>query len=715
MANDPNVIDPTTLEQTADATDQLTESTKRATDQYRQLSLELNDLERRLSTLQRTQQGNSKEAKNLGQDIENVKKQMDDLRPSVSAAVVAMEGARQVSEEISRNFGGTNTASMDLHRSMGELTKSLLGAGAAGALLGSNVGRALLQPFSNAVDVVKAMSPTLGTLNEVFHAHAAAQNMVNVGYLGLGKSMDEFKGRGTLVIDAVQKTAAQFFFTGQEQQKFIETTRAVPGALDSVTTSATNVGKNMTQMAQYMLIARGAGIEMGKAAEILSKSYLNFGEGAMPKVAEAFVKFKAAAAAGGTSVEVASKAIEEASAPLAIFGTKIAEASNVWLTFKNALKDVPVAQVGQMTQAISTGIAGMNLNAQAFVAQMSGMSRGAGALAGALRMELEMRQPGGMERNLERVQKAISSLTGGRILTLQEATDNPALAMQFQMQRQMVQQTLGVSAAPQQSRILEVLQNVEKGGITTAAANKNMQDLMADGQKAQSASTTAMEKTAMGVGRTVNILTSLTNIESAAGDKLAEIGKALGARGVGTRTRQADVMRAARAVPAAGRAAASTASRELLQIGREVATMSAGIRDAFRAESRQRFQMARRAIGKEPPIEVDRPARPGTEMQITPLPTATGLPFAPRGASATMLPIFRRQPEPEMPMAPTAGRTESAGGRTRGRRQMSDIETEAYVAEPLIPESITVKVVCEQCGHKLGQQIENLSRENRGG
>jgi hypothetical protein len=422
--------------------------------------------------------------------------------------------------------------------------------------------------------------------------------------------------------------------------------------------------------------------------------------------------------------------IKAASAPFAIFGAKITEAQNVWVTFKTALKDVPVAQVGQLTQTVSQGIAGMNLNTQAFVAQMSGMARGASALGGALRMELEMREPGGMEKNLERVQQAISKLGGGRIITLQEAAQNPAMEMQFQMQRQLAGQMLGVQGSGQQSRVLEVLQGVEKGGMTSATASKSMQDLMSDGQKAQNASTTAMEKTAMGVGRTNSLLRELSGIEKAAGDQLARIGDRLGARGVGTQLRESDVAAATRAVPAAGRAALRAAGRAGTRIGRDTKTIGTGVAKGLRAEKRERGWLASKAIGREPPIEVDRPARRDQRRIARALPAATRQPLPLFGGTGDdafsmfnsqaqgrtrttdmMSPMFHRRPELKLPDADA----EERGGRfgRAGRGAGQEVEAEVR-AEPLVPENITVKVICEQCNHKLAEKIERLSQEGRG-
>jgi len=708
MADDPNTVDPELLQASSQAADKAAAS-------YAKLSREKEALIDKMTTLKRVYGDNSKQVKELQEEIDGISKSMAKLTPSLDAAQLAFIKAKEAAQAVSRSVADmrerlseTAVSSLGLDKSMLQLQQSLVGAGIAGLMLASDTGKALLQPFSEAKDVIGAMSPDLLKLNEVFSKHAQAQDLVNIGYLGLGKSMDEVSGRGNLVIDSIQKTAAQFFISGETQKRFVEATRMVPGALDAVTTAARGTGQNMTQLAQYLLVARGAGIDATEAAKLLNTSFKDFGEARLPEVAKALVDFKNAAAVGGVSVEIASSQIQQASAPLAIFGRHISEAQNLWTTFKTSLTGVPVSQVGELTRVVSSGIAGMSLNTQAFVAQMSGMARGASALGGALRMELEMRQEGGMEKNLERVQQAISRLGGGRIITLQEAANSPALEMQFQLQRQLAGQMLGVQGSAQQSRVLEVLQNVEKGGITSAAASKDMQSLMSDGQKAQNASTTAAEKTAMGIGRMNEFMRRLVDIESAAGSKLAGIGEALGARSVGERLSHLDVTRASRSIPMAGRAIRSVAGSAFARIEEEGQAYRRGFIGAGSAEARRTAWMARRTVSGEAPIN---PSRPMEQFMAEPLRPAldnrSNSAFAGTGA----MPIFYRKPELEIPKAAEGGAEPTR--KTGGRAQNTEAET--YIAEPIKSETIDVHIICKDCLRKEVRKIVRGAGREFGG
>jgi len=670
--------------------------------------------------------------------LDQVTAAFDRLKSKMGETATFFLGAQGDINTLRKNLEGTALGAGDFTKSLSDLTTKMLGAGAAGLLLGTNTGRALLQPFSDSNMVASVFGHTLGTLNEVFRKHAQAQDLVNVGYLALGRSMADIRGRGDLMIDAVQKITAQFFIAGEEQQKFIESTRMVPGGLDAVTTAVKGVGGGVTQMAQIMLVGRGASLTFAETSRIMTEQYQKFGQIMDKDAVESVVKFAEASKATGVPIGIAVSQIQAASQPLAIFGTKITEAQSIWTTFTKSLKGIAPEEVGSLTRQITSNIATMSLGAQGFVAQMSGMVHGVTALGGALRMELAMREPGGMERNLERVMQTISRMGGGRIITLQEASQTPALEMQFQLQRQMVGQMLGVQQGPQQSRVLEVLQNMEKGGASGAEATKNVQELMADGQKAQSASTTAMEKTAMGITRTNSFLHEIVGLEQTAGRELAQIGRALGTAGVGMRPRESDVARATLAGMRAGPAVAAAAPRALERMGGLVRTVSKGAERGSKAFVLERQFRAKMTPTGEP-IDPRHPEQAEAERGLaTVLPTATGrrpelapgLPVStgrrlelapgPRERrdrlARTVMPFGFDRPEEMAPMGPD----ETAPGRPGARRGAAAMAAEgerpeALTVTPLEPPTVEIKVICEKCLEKIVDKKLHLGNQGAAG
>lgn len=600
--------------------------------------------------------------------------------------------------------------------SLKEVGQTIAGTGALALALGNDTLRGLIMPFSSADDVIKTLPRALQSWNAVMRQSADAISLVNTAYLSYGRSLEDARRPGSLLVDDVARISAQFGTSKKDVIDFITGVRGVPGAYDAIGKSVATAGGPVAQFGQLMMVAKATGMEARDMAALMTTAFERFGQRGAAAAAENVATFHAAIEGTDIPMSKAMSQIQAASEPLAIFGRKMTEGTNLWKTFVSSLTDVPVDEVGKLVTTVSGQIANMSLNTQAFVAQMTGMAQGATALGGALRMELEMRQPGGMERNLERVTQAISRLGGGRIITLQEAAQTPALEMQFQLQRQLVGQMLGVQGGQQQSRVLEVLQNVEKGGITNVAAGKEVQSLMQTGQRAQNMSVTLLERIVQNTGRMTEVLNTMRSMEERPRAEMAAAGWAVGAADAGTAMWESDVRAMGLRFARAGQqlmADMEPATRRLFTtMATRAEAFVSGVGDV-RREQRRRAQLA---VGPEPAIEADRPAQAGQQLRLTPFQMAAGAPMAPPTARRTAIPpIFFRRPELEIPSAETAG-PGAEGGRA-GRRPVAGApaaEEETYMAEPLVPESITVKVVCEQCNHELARKIQRMDAQHRG-
>jgi hypothetical protein len=649
-------------------------------------------------------------------ELASVKLLYGELGKQMSGVAAAIVQANSDLKSMDKQLENTGLSGFGLSGSMRDLTKSLLGAGAAGAMLSSQAGKALLQPFSDANLVANLFGRSMNELNEVFRKNAEFQNMVNTAMLGTGMSMAQIDKQANRVMDAIQKTTAQFFFSGQVQNEFLNTVRAVPGVMKDAAEESGRTGRSMTNLAEVLLVAKGAGIESAEAARMLDSSYKTLGSGKMADVTDMIVKFKNAAAEGGTTVQIAGEQIQAASQPFAMFSKRLAEANDLWVTFQKSLGDkVGPKAVGDLLNAASSGLATMSLNNQAFVAQMSGMARGMSALGGALRMEQEMTQEGGAARNLERVQQAVSKMTGGRIVTREEAIQSPALETQFQMQRTMAGQMLGIQGGAQQSRLMEVLQGIEKGGISSAKAEADLKSLASDGQKAQGAATTAMEQTAMGVSRTNELLVSLADAEGKIKEQLAGIGKALGARSVGARQapeeRAGDWAQVVRSLGRAGRTAMQEGPHVTARIGQQIESMGKGVQVGASSLRNEREYATRMSAGG-PVIDVGRPRErlemTELERELEKLLATTQRISQPR-PEPPRLPgelFFNRSQAIEQARTPAAPGEEPEAPR-RTRRGIREAEE----APP--PLEINVNTTCPRCLEKMVKRYAGM--ENRAG
>ena len=127
----------------------------------------------------------------------------------------------------------------------------------------------------------------------------------------------------------------------------------------------------------------------------------------------------------------------------------------------------------------------MSIQNRAFISMMGGIAQGRSALGGTLQLEVAMRTPEGMQKNLQALTSTLSQFAGGKIITLEEAARNPQLEIQFQMQREMLAKVAGITDQQAQNRILEVLQNVQRGGMSQVDGAKELATLQEEGKSVQ--------------------------------------------------------------------------------------------------------------------------------------------------------------------------------------------------------------------------------------
>ncbi len=487
---------------------------------------------------------------------------------------------------------------------------------------------------------------------------------------------------------------------------FISGIKDVPGTFEMMGRVVAGVSGPIEAFTQLMQVSKRAGLDAQATTNLASASYSKFG-GSVKDLASDIANFHAAVAGTDIPISKAISQIQAAGEPLGIFGRKITETTNVWKTFTSSLTGVPIDAVGKLFTTVTHQIANMNLGTQAFVAQMSGMAHGATALGGALRMELEMRQPGGMERNLERVMQTISRMGGGRIVTLEEAARTPALEMQFQLQRQMAGQMLGIQGGQEQSRVLEVLRNIEQGGITRVDASKELQTMMGEGQSAQDKSNTLLDTIAQNSTLHTSLLKTLVDMEKMPKQRTREMGRALGTIQTGSEMQESHLRRAGYAATQAleefSRSFTTAAGKVHRTLSRSVAGFTAGI-----AARRQELTRKAELATTGPVIDVLHPERTEPRMTAAPLPTATGRsllfePWRRPEAANTVLPVFPR-PTMELPRAETA---RSGAPFAAPRPEGAEGGPEALTMTPLGAPDVKVTVICERCLEKRMYEIAN--------
>lgn len=416
----------------------------------------------------------------------------------------------------------SGTGTEEFSRQIKDTSTSLLqnlapGLDAIGRGFSKNIGLMALNKVSFLRDIVsptKEYTSLTGSggvfngLNQSLKDVMETQNLARFNFMALGKSIQEADVEAEKFPERMRASARALGLSLEETNKYNASVKMIPDALKVANAALVNFdylqNKNITisQLAQVGMKAWGLSSE--EATRVQSTAFTN-----LNRSGESFInmlgEIHGAVKDSGVPFNIASQQILEASSSLGIFGKNADLATNIWKSFASTLSSsgVAVDAIGKIVNQVTTSISGMSVQNRAFIGMMSGMFQGATALGGALKMELAMRSPGGLEQGLEALTGSLAKFGGGKVITLEEAAQNPQLEMQFVLQRQMLGKLTNISSTEQQNRVLEVLQDVQRGGVSRIDGSKQLNDLMKRGTDVQANTVTAIEKLERTVGYSI--------------------------------------------------------------------------------------------------------------------------------------------------------------------------------------------------------------------
>ncbi len=415
--------------------------------------------------------------------------------------------------------------------------------GAAATLFGTRIGQSLLDPTVDAIKafdslgegsanllarfksmkgmsvlgpLITALGTTINSLmlaNNTLRGYHKILTTVNEANALFGSYLEGAKGQTIQYMKTIENLSTVFGYNASTIRQVGKDLRDVPGAFKELTMATSKLGDTSQTAIGLMNALRGAGLNAADAGRLLTERYTQFGERTGLTVAKQLAKMASAADGVGVSINLARNQIVNASAPLAVFGRKSADAARTWKTFMGSLGDkMPFQEVGKMVSDLTRGISGMSLENRAFLSMVSGFGSGMGALSGGLHMELMLRQEGGLEKNINALMQAVTKFGGGQIITLEQAANTPGLAMQFEVQRRLLGQLIGVQGQGA-ARMLEALKGVQDGGMSQLDATKTLKDITKRGSQIQQDSMTAQDRTAQILKRTADYTEKLVEIE----------------------------------------------------------------------------------------------------------------------------------------------------------------------------------------------------------
>lgn len=437
-----------------------------------------------------------------GDSIKNLSSIFGDMDENIDSSIEKLKSFKEIA---SKTFGKIDTAEFEKSLKTVDATIIALPFGIDKITAANRESSGSFKAMAGAVnalgmDSLKKLINSISETNEAMKNWKETQQIAREAVVVSGESLGNQKGIISDYGNSIRRMSAETGFSVDNLNSFNKVvSRVMPDSLRSINRDLLGIGKGFGDLIQPSVVSMTAfkafGITAESAAQKTLDAFLNFNQTSL-KTAENLGIMSRAASDSGVDLQTAQEQITRASTPLAIFGRQTSESTNVWKTFMTSLKEggVPISQAGDIINSVTQSIAGMSVENRAFIGMMSGITRGASALGGALKMEFMMRQEGGLQKNFEALTSTLGKFTGGKIITLEQAANNPQLETQFQVQRDMLGKLTGITTREQQNRILEVMQKVQEGGMSSIDANNALKDIYAKGKDLQQESLTVAEK-----------------------------------------------------------------------------------------------------------------------------------------------------------------------------------------------------------------------------
>lgn len=414
--------------------------------------------------------GGLKELKGLFKDISGI-------APEVVSAL------NNVNDAVLKNGKSSEVAI----KSIGNLAEKLGSvAGSSSDLLGSLTG----------------LTSGFGFLSDAFNAIGGSIKMFSDGALELIRVTDSLSATNRQLIDSNFKLSVQFGGTLEAAeeysefmkqsskelatadfgyQNFSEESLKMVEAFSNARLSSATLREEVTDGARSwnlyqmaVLQAEAAGMSMSEYANIMSDNILKQGMSVQESV-DIISEYSAIAKETGLSTSIVSKTLSGLGDSFRKMGMDSNFGKNIMTAFAKSLSDVGlgIENAADLTQTFGSAMGNLSTNYSMsyLTAMRGGLNMGSGGALGAgIQMQAKL-----LDKNADQGQvglelaQAISStikgLTGGNLVTLQEAaaSGDARKEADYYTQTSMLGSLYGISDPADQARLIEVLKQLETG------------------------------------------------------------------------------------------------------------------------------------------------------------------------------------------------------------------------------------------------------------
>lgn len=275
-----------------------------------------------------------------------------------------------------------------------------------------------------------------------------------------------------------------------------DTTEMV-GNLGNLSQASAGVQSAMNLTNVALLTAAATGMEASQMANIMGKAHLELGE-SVETAGEAIAAIADAAEGSGLRFNEVSQAIMGSAGALKMWGGTIASVTPVFKSFVASLGEGRKGLATDLMNQYVGGLQKMGLSTRALLGTIGGMGGGGAgggtAIGAGLEMEAALETGEGMEQVSANLIQALNQFGGGQgVITREEARADPTLERNFIVQRQLLQQMLGVDQASA-NQMMGILKDVESGGMAVGGDTKEkLGDLMKSGESTKNATVSAID------------------------------------------------------------------------------------------------------------------------------------------------------------------------------------------------------------------------------
>jgi len=491
----------------------------------------------------------------------------DDIKQLGEASAKTADGVKQATsfigslnqavETLGKGLSNGTTGFEDLTSAAAQMSDSIGKAGmVSGSLLAmlpglQGVGGGVAAAFSAFAEITKGLSVVLGqTTKDAINLGDSFSKPVrdlDRSMLDLTKSFGMGIDAARAMTDSIPEQALTDFSraasvsTG-ELRGFLASTKGLNLTMDTLTQKVSTAYGNLDLYTVATVQASAAGITTSESARLLETAISKQGMSA-EMATEVMAGFSQVANETGISFSTVANTLNSAVNQFNKLGMSADFGRPILENFAKTVKDVGLGidVATDSTQSLVSALGGLSDNyGLAYLTQIRG---GGGATSGGvLGTSIEMRQSmreaeatgdqGSMAIEMaKQLKDTIASMTGGNIITLEQAASSPDLQSQFYMQGQMLSQ-YGIRDTATQDAVLDLLSKIdEAGAMGDSQGQEELAKQLSMEIESRDATLDEMQKLNTAIGSlTAEMFTSNRNFGeymrefAAAGAKLAERG-----------------------------------------------------------------------------------------------------------------------------------------------------------------------------------------------